>query len=536
MKRLTELGLTVTLTGLLMAGCGPSAEGGEEESDGSVADSTPIDSSDPEEDSDGDGIPDYLEGEGDMDGDGTPNSRDLDSDGDGIPDMVEAGDGEAPADSDGDGKFDFVDTDSDNDGLSDNAENLGPDGTPNTGDETDPTNPDSDGDGFMDIVEVAYGSDPNNGGSVLPEDVFYVILPFQAPNHELRDLEFATDINSPDILIMVDLSGSMGGEITNLKSGINDVIIDGVRAQMPNAGFGLVTFNDWDDIAYQLNQPVTTDATAVRNAVSAISDTGGSDEPHDEVLYQAATGAGFQGTYCEDPIFCFPEVDVDIPPSSCPQGTKGGACFRDFALPIFMMLTDEDFTDEMDWQSGSQHTQTEAIQAMNAIEAKFIGIDSSAGGSAGGDFQNVSTGTGSVDSNNQPFNFQIPEDGTGLSNQIVDAVLALTENLHMDVTTERESVVNSLNLDTTRFIKAVTPKSADPTDGVDSFDQTHFYGVHPGTMVVFTVDFYNDVYNPQSEEAMMFQAWIHVVGSGSQLSSREVYIIVPGQGSEIIVE
>jgi hypothetical protein len=148
----------------------------------------------------------------------------------------------------------------------------------------------------------------------------------------------------------------------------------------------------------------------------------------------------------------------------------------------------------------------------------------------------VSTGTGSVDSNNQPFNFQIPEDGTGLSNQIVDAVLALTENLHMDVTTERESVVNSLNLDTTRFIKAVTPKSADPTDGVDSFDQTHFYGVHPGTMVVFTVDFYNDVYNPQSEEAMMFQAWIHVVGSGSQLSSREVYIIVPGQGSEIIVE
>jgi hypothetical protein len=55
-------------------------------------------------------------------------------------------------------------------------------------------------------------------------------------------------------------------------------------------------------------------------------------------------------------------------------------------------------------------------------------------------------------------------------------------------------------------------------------------------MVVFTVDFYNDVYNPQSEEAMMFQAWIHVVGSGSQLSSREVYIIVPGQGSEIIVE
>ncbi len=40
-------------------------------------------------DSDGDGIPDSIEGTGDADGDGTPNYLDLDSDDDGIPDAVE---------------------------------------------------------------------------------------------------------------------------------------------------------------------------------------------------------------------------------------------------------------------------------------------------------------------------------------------------------------------------------------------------------------------------------------------------------------
>ncbi len=40
-------------------------------------------------DSDGDGIPDYVEGTGDMDGDGIPNYLDLDSDGDGVPDGID---------------------------------------------------------------------------------------------------------------------------------------------------------------------------------------------------------------------------------------------------------------------------------------------------------------------------------------------------------------------------------------------------------------------------------------------------------------
>jgi len=85
-------------------------------------------------DSDGDGIPDAVEGIGDVDNDGTPNYLDSDSDGDGIPDWMEAGctapptgNATCPAagrDSDGDGTPDYRDPDDDGDGISTANEHI----------------------------------------------------------------------------------------------------------------------------------------------------------------------------------------------------------------------------------------------------------------------------------------------------------------------------------------------------------------------------------------------------------------------------
>ncbi len=77
-------------------------------------------------DTDGDGIPDSVEGTNDTDGDGTPDYLDPDSDGDGIPDSMEGtldNSGNA-VDSDGDGAPDYLDLDSDGDGIPDAAEGL----------------------------------------------------------------------------------------------------------------------------------------------------------------------------------------------------------------------------------------------------------------------------------------------------------------------------------------------------------------------------------------------------------------------------
>lgn len=74
-------------------------------------------------DTDMDGIPDSVEGNGDTDGDGIPDFQDDDSDNDGVPDADEAGiDPDNPVDTDGDGMPDYIDGDSDNDGIPDSAD------------------------------------------------------------------------------------------------------------------------------------------------------------------------------------------------------------------------------------------------------------------------------------------------------------------------------------------------------------------------------------------------------------------------------
>jgi len=67
-------------------------------------------------DSDGDGIPDFIEGDTDMDGDGISNKMDLDSDGDGKPDTEETPMADpcniaSTNDTDNDGKPDYLDFD-----------------------------------------------------------------------------------------------------------------------------------------------------------------------------------------------------------------------------------------------------------------------------------------------------------------------------------------------------------------------------------------------------------------------------------------
>ena len=107
-------------------------------------------------DSDGDGILDVDEGNVDTDGDLIPNYRDLDSDGDCIPDAPRPATPirYAAVDTDGDGAPDFVDIDSDNDGLVDGKEDKNCNGVVDAC-ETDRKKADTDGDGVSDLVEVA---------------------------------------------------------------------------------------------------------------------------------------------------------------------------------------------------------------------------------------------------------------------------------------------------------------------------------------------------------------------------------------------
>ncbi|WBX72064.1 tandem-95 repeat protein [Tenacibaculum retecalamus] len=118
-------------------------------------------------DDDNDGIPDTEEGDGitDTDEDGIPDSLDLDSDNDGILDVNEGGDGDL--DTNDDGVIDANDngfSDINNDGQADDSENPGDEEPDTDGDGVpDYQDLDSDNDGINDVIEDE-NVDVNNDG------------------------------------------------------------------------------------------------------------------------------------------------------------------------------------------------------------------------------------------------------------------------------------------------------------------------------------------------------------------------------------
>ena len=578
---------SVLLLGLLLA-CDPATTGPRRDvgplPDGGGMD-VHIGGCDDRTDTDGDGIADSLEGAGDADGDGTPNVGDDDSDGDGITDAEESGGGDpcAPLDSDGDGTADFLDTDSDNDGLPDAREReLG----------TNPRDPDSDDDGVTDLGEVdGTGTDPLDSGSTIPEDDFFVVLPYLGDRAD-RTLRFGTDISVADVFFLVDMTGSMRGERTNLIRGLIDTIIPGIQSAIEDVHFGAGGFDDFPvgsfgwprgnsfgsgggDMPFYLLREIAapeqdiggwslaaTDTTCPSNpstddigmitggangtpdileAVQGLPCHFGNDGPESYVpaMWATATGRGMSWP-------SMPPSPTSIPDQSCPvipdeSGVRRGyPCFRPGALPIILLFGDAPFHNGpggANPYSFTAPTYDETVTALNGIGARVLGISS---GGTNADMASIARDTGTVDGTGNPLVFTISGDGSGLSSAVVDAVASLVGGTPQDVSTRTENVAgNPDEFDATLFIKAITPiegyRGGIPGEGYDSFDETTFYNVIPGTLVDFGIDFYNDV-RPPADVAQIFQARIIVVGNGvADLDSRNVYIVVPPEGGTVLI-
>ncbi|MDI6401604.1 OmpA family protein [Balneolaceae bacterium ANBcel3] len=201
---------------------------------------------DPNLDTDGDGVPDYIElqigtdpNNPDTDGDGLTDGQELyeyntdplvvDTDGDGLSDGDEVlvyGTDPLNPDTDGDGlsdgdevliyRTDPLNPDSDNDGLTDYDEIYvyG----------TDPNNPDTDGDGFTDGQEIEMGTDPlDPNDPVFIAELNSIHFDFDRSNIDSRaasqlveNIELLQD--APNYRIRVDAyTDHVGGDQYNLR-------------------------------------------------------------------------------------------------------------------------------------------------------------------------------------------------------------------------------------------------------------------------------------------------------------------------------
>ncbi|MFC3455622.1 Calx-beta domain-containing protein [Amycolatopsis speibonae] len=98
---------------------------------------------------------------------------------------------------------------------------------------------------------------------------------------------------NPDLVLLADTTGSMGGPIGNVRSNANAITGDVLAAQ-PTAQFGVAEYKDFtDSVPFKVNQGITGDTAAVQAGINQWVASGGGDTPEANLnaLYQLATGA-----------------------------------------------------------------------------------------------------------------------------------------------------------------------------------------------------------------------------------------------------
>ena len=522
-------------------------------------------------DSDTDTISDREEATSDVDGDTTPDRFDLDSDNDTWTDTEEAGDENvttAAVDTDHDTVADFRDPDSDGDGLADDLERTGDPvrGVP----PTSRTDPDTDDDDVNDMIEYAAGTDPTN-----PDDNprtrgdFVFTVPYNDPaTHPVPDgwlepdppddtLIFSTNIQIADVYFLVDCTGSMYGEIDNLKASISATVIPGLRLAIPDVWIGvghhddvrLGAYGGGSDMGYENLQNLTVDVAAAQTAANALPRRSGADYPESPIVafWAIATGDGSR------------TVPV-LPAASCGAGTWGYPCFREGAVPIIIEITDATMHNGPPGTTASTYsgfpapTYEESMAALNERSIRVIGV-SSGGTAPRHDLEAVAIATGAVDIGGTPLVYDIPADGSGLGAQVITAVqtLATSVALRIDaVPVDDPSDTVDAPVEFIAYIEANASGETitDPVTGVERVctvtdplpvDETgdghadYFPRVLPGTPVCFDIIPKRNMTVPATREPQMFKATIQVQGDRiTILDERDVFFLVPPEIGIII--
>ncbi len=490
-------------------------------------------------DSDNDTILDSQDGFEDYDDDAAGNWRDTDSDGDCRSDMVESGGANPPRDTDSDGRPDFIDRDSDDDGIADTTEDTNCNGV-RDGSETDPGNGDTDGDGVSDLIEQAAGTDPNSStDNPQANGDFVFVVPYQAPPSPMDDdLDFTTRISDLDVYVVVDRSGSMSGETSTIKNNLGGVID---RLQCPPFGTGAPAtcipnlYAGLGAVGYVGSEPFRNylDIQVDPNfAGQTISNVSGSDtrEPLTFGVWASTTGSGTAAA-----AGCTFGATV-APRTNCPAGTYGYPCFRNNALSVIALVTDEVPLASGDTYVCPSWATTRAALATHS--AKLMGIYGS-GSSATviSDLGTMARDTGAVDAGNGNAPLVFNGADANAATAIENGIRTLANGVPLDMGARSEDdpadAVDAVaafvdHLETLQLgTAACTGGLVDRDTNADTFDD-EYTDVRAGTPVCWKLVPRTNVTVPATDRPQLFRATVRVTGDGvTTLDTRDVFFLIP---------
>ncbi len=388
----------------------------------------------------------------------------------------------------------------------------------------------------------------------LPPADLELILPYGGPEQSVN-VEVEARPGKLDVQLSVDTTGSFGGEIDALQANLLDGILPAIRARVGDVAFGVSRFEDFPaapfgastDRPFELLTPVTSRSSRVASAVAALDSPLGSggdqEEAGYEALYQIATGAGYRsGGTTWVPAF--------NGRAARGGGELGGAGFRGDALHVVVHVTDAPPHSAGDYASlfPGTHGREDAIAALRALDIKLVGIAS--GADARPHLEDLAMATGATVAPREgrcdtgiggsarspvsgvcPLVFDAREDGSGVSEAVVDGIVGLVDAIRY------EQVYGRAVDDRFGFLRAivaaeatprrggVAPGSADLRPPGDGLLDT-FTGVHVGTRLRFELRFANNSLRAEDYD-QVFRVMLEIVGDSDVLERRVVRVIVP---------
>lgn len=321
----------------------------------------------------------------------------------------------------------------------------------------------------------------------------YAILERGAAKTDMN-IDFEATPDGTDIVLIFDTSGSMSAAIEVLKTNIA-TITENIRTEIPDSYFALVTLGTLGYSPFVPVKNVTADMAAFETAVTGLGCGNGSYEYHTLTIEQSASGSGTSQSI--KPYEGSSIYNTVISASSCAAGLRGGVCFRENSLPVFILMSDEVFdTSGWIWTAGTETTIDDATDSINAINGKIAVIDSSGETKALIDNSlSLANSTDSLNSLGDPYYYSTPYAATDLNLKIEEAVKAIYDETEMTAGLDFESASgNSINAE--QFVESHKTVSANPTEGISSKDNDYFYGTLRETILKYSVSLSNSSSSP----------------------------------------